>query len=125
MVGLWGAEGVKSILVAMFCAVARGVVKCFPRRKMEDVIHGGATISGSLAASNSRSSVSVWACWGTPARADRKLLSALRGVGPEFEAGSGDFHARTLANRGLRVKLPSFRNTWHAPNHKMAGSARG
>ena len=39
---------------------------------------------------------------------DGKLLSALRGVGPEFEAGSGDFHARPLPDRGLRVRQHYF-----------------
>ncbi len=48
---------------------------------------------------------------------------ALRGVGPEFEAGSGDFHARTLPDGALRVKRPAFRDAGRAPNHKMAGSA--
>ena len=56
-------------------------------------------------------------------KVDRKSLLALRGVGPEFEAGSGSFHARTLPDRALRVKLPPFCGLGRAPNHKMAGSA--
>ena len=56
---------------------------------------------------------------------DRKSLLALRGVGPEFEAGSGSFHARPLPDRALRVKLPPFCGLGRAPNHKMAGSAGG
>ena len=56
---------------------------------------------------------------------DRKSLSALRGVGPEFEAGSGDFHARMLPDRALRVNLALFCGSGRAPNHKRAGSERG
>ena len=36
--------------------------------------------------------------------ADRKSLSAHRDFGPEFEAGSGCFHAQMVLDRGLRVK---------------------
>ena len=46
--------------------------------------------------------------FGRGTTADRKSLSALRGVGPEFEAGSGCFHARTLSDRALRVKRTLF-----------------
>jgi len=35
-------------------------------------------------------------------------LSALRSVGPEFEAGSGYFHAQMVPDRGFRVKPPPF-----------------
>ena len=54
---------------------------------------------------------------------DRKSLSALRDVGPEFEAGSGRFHVRTLPDGALRVKLPPFCGLGRAPNHKMEGPA--
>ena len=40
--------------------------------------------------------------------ADGKSLSASRGVGPELEAVSGDFHAQTLPERALRVNNPPF-----------------
>jgi len=56
---------------------------------------------------------------------DRKSLLALRGVGPEFEAGSGSFHARPLLDRALRVKLPPFCGLGRAPHPKMPGLARG
>ena len=56
---------------------------------------------------------------------DRKSLLALRGVGPEFEAGSGSFHARTLPDRALRVKSPAFWGAGRAPHPKMPGLARG
>jgi hypothetical protein len=57
--------------------------------------------------------------------ADRKSLSALRGVGSEFEAGSGDFHAQTLPDRALRVKRPAFRDAGRAPHPEMPVPARG
>ena len=56
---------------------------------------------------------------------DRKSLSALRGVGPEFEAGSGSFYARTLPDGALRVKCPAFLGAGRAPHPEMPGSARG
>jgi hypothetical protein len=40
----------------------------------------------------------------------RNRFSALRGICPEFEAGSGDFHARTLPDGAFRVKRPACRN---------------
>jgi hypothetical protein len=57
--------------------------------------------------------------------ADRKSLLALRGVGPEFEAGSLDFHARMLPDGALRVKCPAFWGAGRAPHPKMLGLARG
>ena len=50
---------------------------------------------------------------------------ALRGVGPEFEAGSGSFHARTLADRALRVKHPGFRDAGRGPHPEMPGPEGG
>ena len=57
--------------------------------------------------------------------ADRKSLLALRGVGPEFEAGSLDFYARMLPDGALRVKCPAFWGAGRAPHPKMPGLARG
>ena len=57
--------------------------------------------------------------------ADRKSLLALRGVGPEFEAGSLDFHARMLPDGALRVKCPAFWGAGRAPHPKMPSLARG
>jgi len=56
-------------------------------------------------------------------RSDRKSLSAHRDVRPEFEAGSGNFHSWMLADRGLRVKFPPFRDVGRAPHHVMTGPA--
>ena len=56
---------------------------------------------------------------------DRKSLSALRGVGPEFEAGSGCFHAQMVLDRGLRVKRPPLRDAGPAPHHVTVGVGSG
>ena len=55
--------------------------------------------------------------------ADRKSLSAHRDVGPEFEAGSGCFHARMVLDRGLRVKRPLIRGAGRAPDPEKADPA--
>ncbi len=45
---------------------------------------------------------------GAPRTEERKSFPALRGVGPEFDSGSGTFHAHTLPSRALSVKRPPF-----------------
>jgi hypothetical protein len=50
---------------------------------------------------------------------------ALRGAGPEFEAGSGDFHARSAQDGALRVKRSAFRNVRRVSHYEMPVPAGG
>ena len=50
---------------------------------------------------------------------------APRGAGPEFEAGSGDFHARSAPDGAVRVQRSVFRNVRRVSHHEMPVPARG
>jgi len=50
---------------------------------------------------------------------------ALRGAGPEFEAGSGDFHARSAQDGALRVKRSAFRDVRRVSHYEMPVPAGG
>ena len=50
---------------------------------------------------------------------------AFRGVGLEFEAGSGDFRARSAPDGALRVKRSAFRDVRRVSHHEMPVPARG
>ena len=55
----------------------------------------------------------------------RNRFPAFRGVGPEFEAGSGDFPARSAPDGALRVKRSAFRDERRVSHHEMPVPARG
>ena len=55
----------------------------------------------------------------------RNRFPAFRGVGPEFEAGSGDFHARSAPDGALRVKCSAFCDARRVSHHEMPALARG
>ena len=55
----------------------------------------------------------------------RNRFPAFRGVGPEFEAGSGDFHARSAPDGALRVKCSAFCDARRVSDHEMLVPARG
>ena len=50
---------------------------------------------------------------------------AFRGVGLEFEAGSGDFRARSAPDGALRVKRSAFRDVRRVSHHEMPVPSRG